>query len=178
MAYFGLAGALSLAGVGAFVGSLVALLLTAVRWRRWGRPGLLVLDSLSAGGVVAALAVIALATLQPFEALGTRTGTPPLVNPVPLRALARGGLGFFVLNVLLFAPLGAVLRLRYPRIDWWRIALVGLLVSGVIEALQLLHPVRGTNVDDVLSNAAGTVLGAWLAQPLGRWLIAVRSRGR
>jgi VanZ family protein len=67
-------------------------------------------------------------------------------------------------NILLFLPLGGALRLRgYPI---RKAALIGLLLSGTVEVVQLLFvPGRTTSVDDLLLNVVGTVLGYGLLSP-------------
>jgi len=74
--------------------------------------------------------------------------TPPL-----RRSLLLGVAG----NVLLFAPLGAVLRFRGLALQ--KAVLAGVVFSAGIEVTQLLVPGRTTSFDDVLLNTLGVVLG-------------------
>jgi glycopeptide antibiotics resistance protein len=60
-------------------------------------------------------------------------------------------------NVILFAPLGAVLRFR--GLPLRKAVLAGAAFSVGIEVTQLLVPGRTTSFDDVLLNALGVVLG-------------------
>lgn len=65
-----------------------------------------------------------------------------------------------ILNVAFFLPLGWSLR----RAWGWRKALaLALAISLSVEIAQLLIPGRITSITDVVSNALGAVLGAWLA---------------
>jgi glycopeptide antibiotics resistance protein len=64
-------------------------------------------------------------------------------------------------NVVLFAPLGAVLRVR--GVGLRRTAVLGLVLSTAIELTQLGVPGRTTSVDDVLLNTLGIVAGSLLA---------------
>lgn len=64
-------------------------------------------------------------------------------------------------NIVLFAPLGAVLRFRGVALR--RAAVLGLALSAAIEVTQLGVPGRTTSVDDVLLNTLGAVLGYLLA---------------
>jgi glycopeptide antibiotics resistance protein len=61
-------------------------------------------------------------------------------------------------NVLLFLPLGAVLRLQGLRVR--RVIVAGCVLSLAIELAQLAIPGRTTSTDDVLLNTAGAALGA------------------
>lgn len=114
-----------------------------------------------------AAAVVAL-TLFPVQlAFGNAGNSAPWwtqVNVVPLVNADPEGLA---LNVLMTLPLGLALPLL-ARVDTVaRAALVGLVVSGSIEAVQGLGNLvvssgRTADVDDVLANVAGTVLGLLL----------------
>lgn len=66
---------------------------------------------------------------------------------------------FNVLNVALFVPLGLLVPLlgtKRPRL--WKIALMGLAVSLVIEVSQLAN-LRATDVDDIIMNTLGAIIG-------------------
>ena len=64
-------------------------------------------------------------------------------------------------NVLLFAPIGFLLPLLFPAMRrWWRVLAVGVGVSLTIELCQFAWPgVRKVDVNDVLLNALGALLG-------------------
>ena len=89
-------------------------------------------------------------------------------NLVPFHTLsiylANLGSWFWMRNLLgnlaLLLPLGLLGPIALPALDrWWRIALVALLVSTAIELTQLLVPDRSADIDDVLVNVAGAILG-------------------
>ena len=85
-------------------------------------------------------------------------------------ALKNGSLGFLedaVMNILLFLPFGYLLPLLWPRVDcWWKLLLCGLFVSLLIELLQLVT-LRGMfDLDDLMNNTLGALLG-WLC--FARW---------
>jgi VanZ family protein len=73
-------------------------------------------------------------------------------------------------NVLLFAPLGAMLPMRLAWLDnVLKVALVALLASCVIELLQLLFVSgRVVSTDDVVLNTTGGTLGSLLTKGLWR----------
>jgi len=68
----------------------------------------------------------------------------------------------YFLNVLLFIPLGFLLPIIWPNIKKIKqIVLSGISFSLLIELSQLFTN-RRTDIDDVLMNTFGTILGYWL----------------
>ena len=89
-------------------------------------------------------------------------------NLIPFHTLAiyldNLGSWFWIRNALgnlaLLLPVGLLGPIALPAVDrWWRIALVALLVSTAIELTQLLVPDRSADIDDVIVNVAGALLG-------------------
>jgi len=81
-----------------------------------------------------------------------------------------------IVNVLGFMPFGLllVLWLRETRPDrpygtFFCAVLIGILVSLVIEVVQVYLPTRDSSQMDLLCNAVGTVAGGAIAGPLGGW---------
>ncbi|WP_077618245.1 VanZ family protein [Bacillus sinesaloumensis] len=71
---------------------------------------------------------------------------------VPLRNIAG--------NIILFVPLGAMLTLKFATLNSvLKVGLVGLLISVCIEFIQLLLPIRDMDVDDIILNTLGTLIG-------------------
>jgi glycopeptide antibiotics resistance protein len=71
-------------------------------------------------------------------------------------------------NVLLLLPLGLLGPLALPWLGrWWRALLVASLFSTCIELTQLAIPDRSADVDDVLLNSIGALLGYILLLALG-----------
>jgi len=66
-------------------------------------------------------------------------------------------------NLLLLLPVGLFGPIALPWLNrWWRVLLVALLLSASIETAQLWIPERSADVDDVMFNVAGALLGYWL----------------
>ena len=65
----------------------------------------------------------------------------------------------FLANILLFIPLGMLVRVGLPRLTWVFAGLVGAAVSVVIEVLQV-GSVRVSDPRDLVANTLGAVLGA------------------
>jgi len=86
-----------------------------------------------------------------------------------------GGLWSFVYhllgNLIWFVPLGVLLGLR-RRSSVLSALLVGAALSAAIEAAQYLRQSGVSDIDDVLVNALGTLIGTLLA----RWFRQIRSR--
>jgi glycopeptide antibiotics resistance protein len=119
----------------------------------------------------------------------------PDYNLIPMRRILHGGFClltacerpphpfFFAFNLvgnaLILSPLGFSLfhltedsgLSRRQRI--WLALLVGLVLGLGVETLQLFHPGRFSDIDDVLLNGLGAFLGAWVASRPGKsWCLA------
>ena len=130
--------------------------------------------NLALAGFAAYLIVLFCLTLAFFR-------TPPAprasrLNLVPLVGIARflrvGGRGM-VVNVLgnlaAFVPLGVLLPMLPGGVgSARRVAFVGFLLSLEIEALQLLSRQRTADVDDLILNTLGALLGYFAFARLNR----------
>lgn len=110
-----------------------------------------------------------------FDLASDYRGVPyPWINPVPFATIGASiGLGlewpaarFLLGNVGAFVPVGLLLPLLRPRDHAWRRALaIGLVISLAIELTQLGlslmmgYAYRVADVDDVILNVTGVVLG-------------------
>lgn len=71
-------------------------------------------------------------------------------------------------NIVMFMPLGFFPKLLFRKWSWWRSLLVGFFASVSIELAQLFTT-RSTDIDDVILNTLGALLGwllAWLLERL------------
>ncbi len=114
-----------------------------------------------AGWLIAGLVL----TMQPAHPL---QGQIVRDNLVPFRTISiylrNLGSWFWMRNALgnlgLLLPVGLLGPIALPAIDrWWRVALLALLISTAIELTQLLVPDRSADVDDVIVNVVGALLG-------------------
>lgn len=64
-----------------------------------------------------------------------------------------------VANVLAFVPVGLLLGCAFGRMKWWKVVLIGAVVSLVIEVLQFVFKRGYAEVDDVFHNALGCMVG-------------------
>ena len=77
----------------------------------------------------------------------------------------EGGLWENMLKVLLFIPIGFLLRQSFIRMPWWMVVVVGFLFSVVIELMQLFLKKGFCEIDDVFHNTVGGIFGlilCWL----------------
>ncbi|MEV8437208.1 VanZ family protein [Actinosynnema sp. NPDC051121] len=176
-------------GFAAFVGVgvLVLLPLVALHYYRFGRVEprrAVVLYGLLAYGLVA-LALIFLPFPSSLVCTGERMlSTTPFQWVTDMRynmaANGRSGVGAVVtstafvqqaFNVALFVPLGVVLRKAYGRGPLAVLA-IGLGISLAVEVVQYTGnlgtypcPYRIADVDDLISNTTGSLLG-WMIAPV------------
>ena len=65
-----------------------------------------------------------------------------------------------ILNILLFIPFGYILPLNCMKVDqWWKVTLAGLLISMFIEVMQLVLHRGFADVDDLINNTIGALIG-------------------
>ena len=62
-------------------------------------------------------------------------------------------------NVLLFIPFGYLLRSSFVSIKNWQVVLLGFFFSLCIELLQYLFSVGVSEIDDLINNTLGTIVG-------------------
>lgn len=63
------------------------------------------------------------------------------------------------LNVVLFMPVGFLLGFGFKGMTWKRVLLIGCCLSGAIEVLQLVFQKGFCEVDDVIHNTLGCLIG-------------------
>lgn len=111
----------------------------------------------------------------------------PEFNWVPLIDIVNSPLDYIrntILNLILFVPLGFIVPTTWKEYRSLRtVALMGLALSLFIEILQIFT-FRLTDVDDLITNTAGCVLGFYIARlfsyrlPLGPGKHAPKDCGR
>lgn len=104
---------------------------------------------------------------------GMNIGVPfdPLSTQFWVRWLRSPGVYTVLFNVLLTMPFGAFLRYFFHR-KWWQVLLLGFMFSLFFEVSQFTglfgiyeHPYRLFDVDDLIVNTTGAMLGFWLSIP-------------
>jgi glycopeptide antibiotics resistance protein len=165
-------------GLAPLVALLVPTLWTARRHRVGAPTVLLWVITISYAALIATLAFLPL-PLPPYDSgnigLFDERGFPyPWISPIPFETI-RGAWGrglewasgrYLLGNVLAFVPLGLLVPTLRPRWGRWaRVLAVGLATSMGIELGQLTVslllgiPYRVADIDDVLLNTGGVLLG-------------------
>lgn len=62
-------------------------------------------------------------------------------------------------NIVMLLPLGIYMPLLFPKPGFFKVFAVCLLASVLIELMQLVTNVRSTDIDDVILNTSGAVVG-------------------
>jgi glycopeptide antibiotics resistance protein len=90
---------------------------------------------------------------------------PFWINPIPFVKLRdysskRDLLLNVIGNVTLFIPSGIILPIIYRRLNsFWKVVFAGVMLSFCIEILQLPFSSRATDIDDLILNTAGVMIG-------------------
>ena len=76
-----------------------------------------------------------------------------------------------VFNIMLFVPFGVMLRYYFKR-PWYQVLILGFCLSLFFEITQLTgifgiykHPYRLFDVDDLMQNTLGAMIGYWIISP-------------
>lgn len=75
-------------------------------------------------------------------------------------------------NILAFSPLGFLLPLlsnKYNKVK--KIFVVGLITSLTIELIQLFFYLGSSDIDDIILNVLGTIIGFYVFKLANKWLI-------
>lgn len=110
-------------------------------------------------------------TMIPHELIGTgNVGVNSVhrfnynLNPLPLLDdFQKASLKYLIINDLgnmtLFVPFGFILTAKYPQFKLAHLIFMGALFSATIEWIQLFLPNRMTDINDVILNTTGAVVG-------------------
>ena len=97
----------------------------------------------------------------------------PTLNLIPFQDFSTSNITGMVLNAIMFAPLGFLLPAYFERYRrWGRTLAAGFLTSVAVELIQLFT-FRATDVDDLIMNTLGTLVGFLMAKLVFGHRIAV-----
>lgn len=105
---------------------------------------------------------------DPFEDFWSTADIPNLI-PYLVRCAVNGHLDYlfksthlivhFLLNVSLFLPFGLLFPFICKKATLAKVTLIGLSLSFVVEIAQIFINGRDSDIDDLLCNVLGTVIG-------------------
>ena len=64
-----------------------------------------------------------------------------------------------IMNVVAFVPLGLLLGCAFKSMTWWKVMVIGMCVSLIIETMQFFFKRGFSEVDDVMHNTVGSLIG-------------------
>ena len=76
-----------------------------------------------------------------------------------------------IMNIAVFIPVGLAFGLAFRKTKGWQAVLAGMGISVGIELLQWLFRKGFADVDDVIHNTLGCVVGYWLYRVLKRVVV-------
>ncbi len=92
----------------------------------------------------------------------------PTINLLPFQDFSARNIEGMILNAIMFAPLGFLLPAYFERYrHWGRTLAAGFLTSLTVELIQLFT-FRATDVDDLIMNTLGTLVGFLIAKLIFR----------
>lgn len=68
-----------------------------------------------------------------------------------------------IANIVLFIPFGFLLPMSFRRLKWWIVDLIGLGATCLVELVQPYFG-RTCDLDDIITNAFGAVIGCIIAK--------------
>ncbi len=152
------------AGPVLLIASAIWIVWRLVTWRR-GRSGVVARELVIATLFVWSLVIVRL-TFFPliiiFYDWHGASNLAPFASILQLLTDTPASVAFdnIVGNVVLFAPLGVLLPLLFRRLQQWRqIFWRAAAISALIEAMQFVTRARSVDVDDILLNTAGAMVG-------------------
>ena len=63
------------------------------------------------------------------------------------------------MNVVVFIPVGLLICIAFKQMTWWKVLLIGCGISVTIETLQFFLMRGFSEVDDVMHNTVGCIMG-------------------
>ena len=62
-------------------------------------------------------------------------------------------------NIIMFMPCGFLAPLFFKKNKWWHILIFGVVISVILEVIQGLLGIGISDIDDVILNSFGTIVG-------------------
>lgn len=99
---------------------------------------------------------------------GTQTGEANLVPFKTIVPYIFGDKGLIIVglnlggNILLLVPVGFLLPFIWQNISWKKTLLISVVAGLLIEGMQVIFQVGIFDIDDVILNALGVMVGYWV----------------
>lgn len=148
------------------VGIPLALVTAFIRWRRAKKTGEPVVPIAMKHRVLHFFYWVYVGVILAITFLSRESGS---VSGVDLGLFSTWGINdrnnaFVIENILLFIPYGMLAKWSFRRFNkWYQCALSGVLFSFSIEYLQLLTHRGFFQLDDIITNGIGTLVGVGIA---------------
>ncbi|WP_276088085.1 VanZ family protein [Pedobacter sp. JY14-1] len=113
---------------------------------------------------------------------GTQTGPANLLPFRTILAYLLGEKGLMIGginligNIILLIPMGLLLPLVFPKLNWKKTIVLAAAIGFSIEGIQVLLQVGIFDIDDVILNGLGIVAGYWGYQILEKYVPSWRAR--
>ena len=75
-----------------------------------------------------------------------------------------------LMNIIFFLPIGLISGMFFPNIRWWRVLQSGMFIAITIETLQFLFNRGFAEIDDVIHNTVGCLIG-WFMVKGSRFMV-------
>ncbi len=73
-----------------------------------------------------------------------------------------------LINILIFIPLGYLLPIVFPKHRWHHVICIGFATTVSIEVVQLFTKLGMFDLDDILNNVIGTIVGVTVHRVIGK----------
>jgi hypothetical protein len=127
-------------------------------------------------GLAALLPVVAV-TLPPRTMAWLRSDYAWIGRPL-LWLDSSSTAGIDLTHVVLFGGITGCVACLWPRVAWWRLAVLMLALGIFTEVVQYGVPGRTPRLGDVVDDVLGVGMGLLLAFPLRRWAQGRHESGR
>lgn len=107
---------------------------------------------------------------------GDANGTANLVPFKTILIYLHGGNGWFIAsanligNILLLVPFGFLIPFVFQKITWKKSLVIAIATGLIIEGLQVLLQLGIFDIDDVILNGLGVMIGFWIFKGFRRML--------
>jgi len=113
---------------------------------------------------------------------GTLEGPANLIPFKTIIAYAHAEKGLLIAginllgNIILLVPFGFLIKALYPNLTWLKKILIAVFTGLTIEGMQVILHIGIFDIDDVILNAIGLVVGYWKFDIFQNWFPSLKSK--